>query len=104
MPYYGLFVERADPDEHTARQMADKLDAKLRGANIEYASKRDTGRLGAVRPEWVADGFWQEWDRDRLVRSGGAPEQYKHPCLIADPQFAASVRNGATARSQAVGR
>jgi hypothetical protein len=94
MPYYGLFVERGDLSEEHAARIAEKLDARLRSANIEYASKRDTRRLGAVRPEWVQPGFWQEWDRGRLNRSGGTPEQYKHPCLIADPQFAAGLRDG----------
>jgi hypothetical protein len=92
MPYYGLFLERGDLAESTAARLAARLDAKLREANIEYASKRDTLRLGAIRPEWLRDGYWQEWDRDRIVRSGGAPEQYKHPCLITDPQFAAGVQ------------
>jgi hypothetical protein len=92
MPYYGLFVERGDVSDDTAAKLAQRLDEKLQKANIEYASKRDTRRLGTVRPEWVRAGFWQEWDRSRLARSGGTPEQYKHPCLIADPQFAAGVR------------
>jgi hypothetical protein len=95
MPYYGLFLERGDVPEETAAKLAARLDAKLQVANIEYASKRDTRRLGAVRTEWVRAGFWQEWDRSRLARSGGTPEQYKHPCLIADPQFAAGIRQAA---------
>jgi GH3 auxin-responsive promoter len=94
MPYYGLFVERGDLSEEMAIKLADKLDSQLQAANIEYASKRDTRRLGPVRPEWVRHGFWQDWDRERLARSGGTPEQYKHPCLIADPQFAASIKQG----------
>ena len=94
MPYYGLFLERGDLSEAAAAKLADRLDDRLRSANIEYASKRDTRRLGTVRPEWVEAGFWQEWDRARLARSGGAPEQYKHPCLITDPQFAAGLKQG----------
>jgi hypothetical protein len=94
MPYYGLFVEQGDLSEEAAAKLADRLDARLHSSNIEYASKRDSRRLGPVRPEWVHAGFWQEWDRGCLARSGGTPEQYKHPCLIADPQFAAGVKQG----------
>jgi hypothetical protein len=99
MPYYGLFLEKGDLSEDDAAKLADRLDNRLSSANIEYASKRDTRRLGAVRPEWVAPGFWQEWDRSRLSRSGGPPEQYKHPCLITDPQFAAGLKPGTKANT-----
>jgi hypothetical protein len=102
MPYYGLFLERGDVPEGAAKELADQLDDKLRSANIEYASKRDTRRLGAVRPSWVEPGFWPEWDRKRLQQSGGTPEQYKHPCLIADPQFAAGLRPTGRPDSQTV--
>ena len=34
---------------------------------------------------------WLQWDRQRLARTGGTLEQYKHPCLIADPMFRDSV-------------
>jgi hypothetical protein len=89
-PYYGLFVERGDlKDAAQGRRLAEALDAGLRQMNIEYAAKRDSGRLGPVRLEWLRTGFWPEWDRERLRRAGGTPEQYKHPCLINDPQFRA---------------
>jgi hypothetical protein len=92
LPYYGLFVERGDvADAEAGRRLADRLDALLRECNIEYASKRDTLRLGPVRLEALEPGAWREWDRERLKRTGGAPEQYKHPCLIADPEFQAQM-------------
>ena len=34
---------------------------------------------------------WREWDRQRLARTGGTLEQYKHPCLVPDPKFRESV-------------
>jgi hypothetical protein len=89
-PYYGLFIEHGDLSEPAGEQLAEHLDARLRRHNIEYDSKRSSGRLGPVRPAWLPPGFWQRWDRERLARSGGALEQYKHPCLLNDPQFAAS--------------
>jgi hypothetical protein len=96
-PYYGLFIERADLPEGAAARLVERLDARLRQHNIEYDSKRSSQRLGAVRPQWVPAGFWQQWDRERLERSGGTLEQYKRPCLIADPQFGRKARADALA-------
>jgi GH3 auxin-responsive promoter len=88
LPYYGLVVERGDlPDPALGRRLAERLDARLREVNVEYAAKRESLRLGAVRLEPAPTGFWARWDRERLARTGGTLEQYKHPCLINDPDF-----------------
>jgi hypothetical protein len=87
-PYYGLFVERGDfatPEQ--GQRLAEALDQSLGEFNVEYAGKRESLRLGAVRVEWLPTGTWQQWDRQRLARTGGTAEQYKHPCLIPDPGF-----------------
>jgi hypothetical protein len=92
-PYYGLFVER--PDVTSAEQgsrLAALLDRQLGEENIEYAAKRDSGRLGPVRAQLIAAGTWAAWDRDRLAATGGSPEQYKHPCLIGDLKFRDTLR------------
>jgi hypothetical protein len=92
-PYYGLFVERGDfTDRQQGLRLAEDLDRGLARINIEYASKRDSQRLGPIRLELVATGAWQEWDKQRLARTGGNLEQYKHPCLITDPHFRESMR------------
>jgi hypothetical protein len=102
LPYYGLFVERGDFEGDQALRLADKLDRRLQQVNVEYASKRDSQRLGPVRPQLLPSGAWLEWDRQRLARTGGTLEQYKHPCLIPDLHFldtvpaAAAVVGGAT--------
>ncbi len=91
-PYYGLFVERGDlADAETGRRLMDRLDALLKECNIEYASKRESLRLGAVRLESLEPGAWREWDHERLKRTGGTLEQYKHPCLIGDTGFQARM-------------
>jgi hypothetical protein len=88
LPYYGLFVERGDlATEQQGIDLARRLDQRLAETNPEYASKRDTLRLGAVRLAVLPPGTWQDWDRKRLARSGGTLEQYKHPSLIGDPGF-----------------
>ncbi|HLJ97888.1 MAG TPA: GH3 auxin-responsive promoter family protein [Gemmataceae bacterium] len=92
LPYYGLFVERGDlvsPEQGS--QLVEILDEQLRQINCEYASKRDTARLGAVRLQLLPKGTWQSWAGERLARTGGAMEQYKHPCLIADDGFRESM-------------
>jgi hypothetical protein len=85
-PWYGLFVEPADAG--VGERLAARLDAKLREMNIEYDAKRESERLGPLRVHAVSPGFWTRWDADRLRRNGGTLEQYKHPCLIADLDFA----------------
>jgi hypothetical protein len=91
-PYYGLFVEAGDlADRDAALRLARLLDGRLREANVEYAGKRDSERLGPVRLELLPAGTWREWDRQRLARTGGAAEQYKHPCLIPDLKFRDSL-------------
>ncbi len=59
-PYYGLFIERGDLKNADAScVLAERLDAHLRELNVEYASKRETGRLGPVRLAPVEPGFWR---------------------------------------------
>jgi hypothetical protein len=104
LPYYGLFVEESDlalPQQ--GQRLAEALDRRLAEANIEYASKRGSMRLGPVRLESLPSGTWQRWDRQRLQRSGGTPEQYKHPCLIPDPQFRASLHAFVAGEQSCVG-
>jgi len=92
LPYYGLFVERGDfSGTEQALRLAEALDRRLGEVNIEYASKRASLRLGRLRLEMLPTGAWQQWDRQRLERSGGTPEQYKHPCLIPDPKVRDSM-------------
>jgi hypothetical protein len=91
-PYYGLFVERGDLKEPAVMEkLPAGLDRLLTEANTEYASKRESGRLGPIRLQLLAPGTWQQWDRQRLARTGGNLEQYKHPCLIGDLKFRESL-------------
>jgi hypothetical protein len=92
-PGYGLFIEEGDlPNAGAGDELARRLDEALCQSNIEYESKRGSARLAAVRVELVQPGFWARWDRERLLRTGGTLEQYKHPCLIGDHGFHEEVR------------
>jgi hypothetical protein len=92
LPYYGLFVERGDlANVEQGMQLVEALDRRLCQLNVEYAGKRGSLRLGAVRLELLPGGTWQAWDRQRQMRSGGPLEQYKHPCLIPDLNFRSTL-------------
>jgi hypothetical protein len=84
-PFYGLFVEPADAAG--LDDLAARLDAELGRRNVEYASKRQGGRLGPVRGRVLPAGYFARFDRDRLAKSGGSPEQYKRPCLVGELGF-----------------
>jgi len=87
-PYYGLFVEKSDlRDKGQGSRLVQMLDQRLSEINCEYASKRQSRRLGALRLQLLPTGAWQVWDRRRLAQTGGTLEQYKHPCLINDLKF-----------------
>ena len=87
-PYYGLFLEESDAaDVSRLKQFLADFDRQLGEENIEYAAKREGGRLGPVRAVLIPNGTWAAWDRTRLAQTGGSPEQYKHPCLIGDLTF-----------------
>ena len=87
-PYYGLFLEEPDAaDADAPEAVPGRVRPGTRRENIEYAAKRESGRLGPVRAVVIPAGTWAKWDRDRLAKTGGSPEQYKHPCLIGDLEF-----------------
>jgi hypothetical protein len=91
-PYYTVFVEptSAFPVDRFP-ELATAIDAELQAANIEYAAKRSSLRLGPVAISPLTPGTWSQWDRDRLAAAGGTAEQYKHPCLITDLETAAAL-------------
>ncbi len=92
-PYYGLFLEEPDAAEEAGlRRFLAEFDRQLGAENVEYASKRESGRLGPIRALLIPSGAWADWDRERLVRTGGSPEQYKHPCLVGDLKFRETMR------------
>ncbi|MBL8799798.1 MAG: GH3 auxin-responsive promoter family protein [Planctomycetia bacterium] len=102
-PGYGLFVEEAElRDADQGRQLAEALDRRLMADNTEYAAKRDSQRLDELRVQLLPAGALQRWDRQRLERSGGTLEQYKHPCLVNDLKFRESLSSvNGTVRTEA---
>jgi hypothetical protein len=92
-PYYTLLIEERElASAGVSDRLADAVERELRRQNIEYLSKRDTLRLGPVRIAGIPDGSWAEFQRRRLVRSGGTIEQYKQPHLVPDLDMLASFQ------------
>ena len=89
LPYYALLVERQElPDPDAAARLAEAVDRELRRENAEYDYKRESLRLGPVRVRLVPDGSWQQLRERKLAERGGTPEQYKHPCIAPQLEFA----------------
>lgn len=91
-PYYALFIEEQDAlNPALLKKFVTALDLALGENNIEYEAKRTSGRLGPLRVHLLPSGTWATWDRERVQKTGGSPEQYKHPCLIGDINFRDSM-------------
>ncbi len=87
-PNYGLFVESGNFDSReTAQKVVCHMENILGETNIEYASKRESGRLAPLSLNLLPEGYWANWDRARLAKTRGVQEQYKHPCLITTVEF-----------------
>lgn len=87
-PGYTLFVYTAeDLSANILSRFAQTADARLSERNCEYKEKRETDRLGTINVQVLPAESWQQFTDYRLKTAGGSPEQYKHPCLLPDPQF-----------------
>jgi hypothetical protein len=59
---------------------ADELDRSLAERNIEYAGKRESGRLGALRVRWLKPGTGEAYVR-HCVAKGQREGQFKYLAL-----------------------
>lgn len=90
-PGYVLYLH-CDTDTTDAapawlNPFAAAVDSQLARANVEYREKRESERLAPVRVEVLSPEEWHSFTTARQTRSGGSLEQYKHPCLLPDPEF-----------------
>ena len=90
-PGYTLFVLCDFPDggrdDLRLNRFAVVVDVQLACRNLEYREKRESGRLAPVRVQGLPAQQWDAFTKTRQSRSGGSLEQYKHPCLLPDPEF-----------------
>jgi len=82
-PRYRLYIET--PVARSHRDLAVRLDDALGRANLEYASKRNTLRLGPVELCTVDHGALARHDRELRRHRASTSEQFKHQYLIARP-------------------
>ena len=105
-PFYRLHVEAPDLCALGPEGLAGAVDQELRTINIEYACKRDSGRLGCLRVNPLQHGFFEEYDARQLAQQGGRSAQYKHKYLLTsvggDDQF--QDRNNSPKAAKAQGR
>ncbi|MGD9856536.1 MAG: GH3 auxin-responsive promoter family protein, partial [Planctomycetaceae bacterium] len=91
-PWYCILCESRDlPSPGDGARLAALVDLELQQLNSEYAEKRTTGRLGDMSPAPLPDGTWAAMIHRRQAQPGGSVEQYKHPCLKPDLDFAANL-------------
>jgi GH3 auxin-responsive promoter len=88
-PYYEV---RAELDGASpwplCRTLSDRIDEELRAVNIEYASKRDSGRLGRAHLALVAPGGFERLRRQCSEQDG----QYKQIHLAPHPGFGSELQ------------
>ena len=87
-PGYTLFMCPAhELSSDALTELARTADRRLAEMNCEYLEKRQTDRLDPIDVQVLPPESWQYFTEHRLNAAGGSPEQYKHPCLVPDPQF-----------------
>jgi len=86
-PGYTLFVSLPGSGQRAPEGLAEAADRLLRETNCEYGEKRETERLDALDIRVLPPESWLRFTESRLGAAGGSPEQYKHPCLLPDPEF-----------------
>ena len=84
-PFYRLNIDGGIFGEPEAQKqqvkLAEAFDRALIELNIEYKSKRKSGRLGPVQLRMLAPGYLAECDRQKMARSVTARSQFKHRYL-----------------------
>lgn len=105
-PYYRFFVEMgaAQGANHQKPvvplgRLAEKLDEELGGLNVEYASKRRSGRLGPVRLEPLPAGSLEARDSRLRQATGRGHEQFKHKFLLTRPGEDEDLQRAAALRA-----
>lgn len=83
-PFYQLRIELASCPL-AQDELAEAADQALQQCNLEYASKRASGRLGSIQLQTVAAGYFAELDQQLSAKAGGRNEQYKHQFLYVQP-------------------
>jgi hypothetical protein len=86
-PRYTFLVEfEKSPGDDEARVLIERVEAELRAANVEYAGKRDSGRIDTPTLRVVRAGEFDRY-RKRNVERGRTDAQFKVLRLTSDVAF-----------------
>lgn len=81
VPYYALLAEENEiGDRRHWVELISLIDENLQKLNLEYHSKRKSGRLGRIQLKVLGNRFFEIRKRER-AHLGGRLEQYKHVYL-----------------------
>jgi hypothetical protein len=80
-PYYRL---QAEAPQDQAEPLAQIFDEQLSKLNIEYESKRKSGRLGPVQAHGAPPAEFDRREQNLIAQRKGRTEQYKHQYLLTD--------------------
>ncbi|MCL2700548.1 MAG: GH3 auxin-responsive promoter family protein [Phycisphaerae bacterium] len=81
-PFYELRLEPRDGLDVTI--LASRFDEALSELNVEYHSKRKSGRLGPVTPTLLPPGTLEAAEHAAITARQGRREQYKHKYLLTE--------------------
>jgi hypothetical protein len=88
-PYYIVVAEAPEPSPRLDQALSADVDSALHEINIEYASKRDSGRLGALEVVTVPHDALTTYIESR--RQAGNATQYKYKPFQQDIDFVAAI-------------
>ncbi|MEC4015048.1 GH3 family domain-containing protein [Streptomyces sp. H27-D2] len=88
-PHYTVVTEVAEPAAELDQALSEAVDRQLAEINIEYASKRDSGRLGPMRVVTVRRDAITAYVEAR--RQAGNSTQYKYKPFQQDVDFVADI-------------
>ncbi|MFE4999059.1 GH3 auxin-responsive promoter family protein [Streptomyces mirabilis] len=88
-PYYIVVAEAPEPSPRLDQALSADVDSALHEINIEYASKRDSGRLGALEVVTVPHDAITAHIESR--RQAGNATQYKYKPFQQDIDFVAAI-------------
>ncbi len=83
LPRYRLYLEAGE--RGLAPNLAERFDTALCSVNVEYAGKRESGRLGAVQIAELSPGVLKQRDRRLRESRSRTGEQFKHQYLLPRP-------------------
>ena len=86
VPHYRLLIASKQPlPRQDLARLGEGVDQRLAQANMEYDSKRDSGRLGQFEARQVAARILADYDEKLMSQNAGRREQFKHRFLYSKP-------------------